>query len=184
MEMAEKVKYNVADVIAEYGRRLFGYIRGKVNTEADAEDLLQDVWYQFSSLSDMNEIQSMSGWLYQVAKNKVKDFYRKKKPEALEDFSYENDEGEISFRDLLLATDADPELKMFKEIFWEELMAGLDELPPNQKEVFILNELEDMTLQEIADKNNENIKTVISRKGYAVKHLRTRLTHLYNELNT
>ena len=74
-------------------------------------------------------------------------------------------------------------MAIFKEQFWHELMEALDELPENQREVFLLNEIEDYTLQEIADKKNENLKTIISRKGYAVKHLRKRLQHLYNELN-
>ncbi|MCE3227244.1 MAG: polymerase, sigma-24 subunit, subfamily [Bacteroidetes bacterium] len=83
----------------------------------------------------------------------------------------------------MLADDSDPAMKLFKDLFWEELMAGLDELPANQREVFILNELEDMTLQEIADMKNENLKTIISRKGYAVKHLRNHLSELYKEFN-
>ena len=84
---------------------------------------------------------------------------------------------------MLLDENASPELALFKEEFWSELMQALDELPENQKEVFLLNEIEDFTLQEIADQKGENLKTIISRKGYAVKHLRKRLQHLYNELN-
>jgi len=83
-----------------------------------------------------------------------------------------------------LADDSgNPELAMFKEAFWQEMTAALDELPENQREVFVLNEIEDETLQEIADKTGTKLKTVISRKGYAVKHLRKRLSHLYDELN-
>jgi RNA polymerase sigma factor (sigma-70 family) len=183
MEMAETAKQNIVGTISEYGKRLFGFIRSKVRSEEDAEDLLQDVWYQFSNLSNINEIESVSGWLYQVARNKVTDFYRKKKSTSIEDYTYENEDGELNFKEILLADESDPASKLFKEVFWEELMAGLDELPPNQREVFILNELEDMTLQEIADKTNESIKTIISRKSYAVKHLRKRLSNLYNEFN-
>ena len=75
-----------------------------------------------------------------------------------------------------------PELALFKELFWKELFTSLDELPENQKQVYILNELEDLTLQEIALQTGENLKTIISRKGYAVKHLRSKLNYLYNEL--
>lgn len=184
MEMAEKANRNIVGTINEYGKRLFGFIRSKVRSEEDAEDLLQDVWYQFSKLSNINELESVSGWLYQIARNRVTDFYRKKKTQSIEDFSYENEDGEWSIRDILLADDSDPDVKLFKELFWEELMLGLDELPEKQREVFVLNELEDFTLQEIADQKQENIKTIISRKGYAVKHLRARLTALYQEFNT
>lgn len=94
------------------------------------------------------------------------------------------DEDELPIKEILLLDEsANPELAIFKEQFWDELMSALDELPENQREAFILNEIEDFTLQEIADKNGENLKTIISRKGYAVKHLRKRLKNLYNELN-
>ena len=181
--MAEIARQNITETIAEYGKRLFGFIRSKVKTDEDAEDLLQDVWYQFSKLSSLDEIESVSGWLFRVTRNKVTDFYRKKKSISVEDFSYETEEGETNFLELLMADDPDPSIRMFKELFWEELMLGLEELPPNQREVFIQNELEDLTLREIASKTGESIKTIISRKGYAVKHLRKRLAELYHEMN-
>jgi RNA polymerase sigma factor (sigma-70 family) len=124
----------------------------------------------------------VSGWLYQVARNKVTDLYRKKKTGLLDDYNYENEEGGFNLKEILLMDDTDPDGMMFKEMFWEELMAALDELPNNQRQVFILNELEDLTLQEIANQSGENIKTIISRKGYAVKHIRKRLAFLYNEI--
>jgi RNA polymerase sigma factor (sigma-70 family) len=179
-------KNSISDTIKTYGQRLFGFIRAKVNSNEDAEDLLQDVWYRFSQLSNLDELESVSGWLYQVARNRVTDFYRKKKTDALEDHSYENEEGEINIKDILLADDTHhPELKQFKNLFWDELLKALDELPANQRNVFVRNELEDESLQQIAETTGENIKTIISRKGYAVKHLRTRLNALYEEfINT
>lgn len=178
-------KKGISDTIKTYGQRLFGFIRSKVNSNEDAEDLLQDVWYRFSQLSNLDELESVSGWLYQVARNRVTDFYRKKKDDALEDYSYENEEGEINIKDILLADDTHhPELKQFKNLFWDELLKALDELPSNQREVFVRNELEDESLQQIADSTNENLKTIISRKGYAVKHLRARLNALYEEFIT
>ena len=126
----------------------------------------------------------MSAWLYRVAQNRVTDNYRKKKTENLEDFTYENDENEISFKEILLLDEnASPELTMFKEEFWNQLMDALEDLPESQREVFLLNEIEDFTLQEIADQKGENLKTIISRKGYAVKHLRKKLHNLYKEIN-
>lgn len=181
--MSKETEKSITKTVNQFGKRLFGFIRGKVKTQEDAEDILQDVWYQLSSLDDLEEVENVSGWLYQVAKNKVIDLYRKKKTDSLEDFNYENDEGEIDFKEILLIDDSEsPELQMFKDLFWEELMEALDELPENQRQVFVLNEFEDLTLQEIADKNNENLKTIISRKGYAVKHLRKKLKYLYEVL--
>ena len=184
--MAEEKKTTISDNFKTYGQRLFGFIRSKVNSNEDAEDLLQDVWYRFSQLTNLDELESVSGWLYQVARNRVTDFYRKKKNDSLEDYTYENEEGELNIKDILLADDTHhPELKQFKNIFWDELLKALDELPTNQREVFVLNELEEISLQEIANRNGENLKTIISRKGYAVKYLRTRLESIYNEfINT
>ena len=182
--MSNERHFSITETVQQFGKRLFGFVRGKVKTTEEAEDILQDVWYQFSRLSNLDELENVSAWLYRVAQNRVTDNYRKKKTENLEDYTYENDENEISFKEILLLDEnASPELALFKEEFWNELMQALDELPENQKEVFLLNEIEDFTLQEIADQKGENLKTIISRKGYAVKHLRKRLQHLYNELN-
>ena len=182
--MSDERHFSITETVQQFGKRLFGFVHGKVKTTEEAEDILQDVWYQFSRLSNLDELENVSAWLYRVAQNRVTDNYRKKKTENLEDFTYENDENEISFKEILLLDEnASPELALFKEEFWSELMQALDELPENQKEVFLLNEIEDFTLQEIADQKGENLKTIISRKGYAVKHLRKRLQHLYNELN-
>ncbi len=182
--MSDERHFSITETVQQFGKRLFGFVRGKVKTTEEAEDILQDVWYQFSRLSNLDELENVSAWLYRVAQNRVTDNYRKKKTENLEDYTYENDENEISFKEILLLDEnASPELALFKEEFWSELMQALDELSENQKEVFLLNEIEDFTLQEIADQKGENLKTIISRKGYAVKHLRKRLQHLYNELN-
>lgn len=177
-------KPTIVQTIGQYSKQLFRFIRGKVPTNEDAEDISQEVWYQFSKVWDIDEIESLSGWLYQVARSKITDRFRKKKTDVLSDFAYEDEEGEVNFKALMLADVAPlPEDAFFRELFWEELLNALEELPSNQKNVFIWNEMEDMTLQEIADKTGENLKTIISRKGYAVKFLRKRLQHLYNELN-
>ena len=182
--MSDERHFSITETVQQFGKRLFGFVRGKVKTTEEAEDILQDVWYQFSRLSNLDELENVSAWLYRVAQNRVTDNYRKKKTENLEDYTYENDENEISFKEILLLDEnASPELALFKEEFWSELMQALDELPENQKEVFLLNEIEDFTLQEIADQKGENLKTIISRKGYAVKHLRKKLHNLYKEIN-
>lgn len=182
--MSDNSKNTISTTISKFGKALTSFIRGKVSSSEDAEDIAQEVWYQLSNFSNIDDIESISGWLYQVARNKITDLYRKKKPEPLEDYSYENEEGEFSFKEMLLLDDSEnPDLALFKELFWSELLKALEELPENQKQVFILNEIEDFTLQEIADQTNENLKTIISRKGYAVKYLRKKLNYLYQELN-
>ena len=182
--MTQERNFSIAETVQQFGKKLFGFIRGKVKTTEEAEDILQDVWYQFSRLSNLDELENVSAWLYRVAQNRVTDNYRKKKTENLEDFTYENDENEISFKEILLLDEnASPELALFKEEFWNQLMDALEDLPESQREVFLLNEIEDFTLQEIADQKEENLKTIISRKGYAVKHLRKKLHNLYKEIN-
>jgi len=182
--MTETKQISLTDTIKKFGNKLFGFVRGKVKTNEDAEDILQEVWYQLSNLTNIDAIENTSAWLYSVSRNKITDFYRKKKTDNLEDYAYENEEGDFLIKNALLSDESnDPELAMFKELFWDELRLALDELPENQRHVFIQNEMEDKTLQEIADESGENLKTIISRKGYAVKHLRKKLFSLYNELN-
>lgn len=179
-KMAEKQSASLTEVVKNYGSQLLRFIKGKVE---DAEDILQEVWYQTSRLTNIDDLENVSAWLYSVTRNKITDNYRKKKSDSLDDYVYEDEDGSFSIKEILLADDSNnPELKMFKDIFWDELMKALEELPENQRRVFIQNEIEDRTLQEIADEENENLKTIISRKGYAVKHLRVKLRHLYNEL--
>ncbi len=177
--MAEQ---NVIQAVSTYGKQLFGFIRGRVPTDEDAEDILQDVWVQLSNQPEVEAIESVSGWLYRVARNRITDWFRKKKPESLEDYGYESEDGEWNITEVLLLDDFTPEDEHLRELFWEALFTALDELPEKQREVFVLNELEDMTLQAIADQKGENLKTIISRKGYAVKHLRKRLEDLYKDL--
>lgn len=191
MEIAEKItmpqqeKENIiSQTVSNYGGKLMSFIRPKVKNTEDAEDILQEVWYQFSSLTNLSEIVNVGGWLYRVTSNKIIDKYRKKKTENLEDFVYEDEDGTFSIKDILLLDDsAGPDVKMFQDEIWKKLFEALEELPEKQKLVYMENELNDKTLQEIADEQGENIKTIISRKNYAVKHLRNRLRQLYEDLN-
>ncbi len=181
ISMTEKSRHNLAQTVKDYGKRLFGFIRGRVKSDEDAEDILQDVWFQLSNVVNVDEIEQMSGWLFQVARNKIIDRYRKKTPDSLDSLTFENDDGEFNVMDILMTDDKSPETEYIREVFWRELFVALEELPENQRQVFVWNELEDKTLQEIADQTGENLKTIISRKGYAVKHLRKRLQSLYND---
>jgi len=182
---SEQNTNSISNTIQEFGEKLFGFVRKKVRTTEDAEDILQEVWFQLSNLEDIAELDNVSAWLYEVARNKITDKARKKTNLALEDYVYESEDGGFNFKEILLLDDSNnPELAFFKEIFWKEFQQALDELPLNQKEVFVLNEIEDLTLQEIANRQGEKLKTIISRKGYAVKHLRNKLNYLYKELTS
>jgi RNA polymerase sigma factor (sigma-70 family) len=180
--MAEGVERNIGSIIKEYGQRLFSFIRSRVRSNEDAEDILQDVWFQLSSLIDLDSIDHLSGWLHQVARNRIIDEYRKKKPEPFSQTLNDPVDEDFDIKEILLADTFSPEMDNLKEIFWQELMSSLDELPENQRQVYIWNEFEDMTLKQIAENTGENLKTIISRKGYAVKHLRKKLENLYQEL--
>ncbi len=172
---------SIIQTVRQYSKQLFAFVRGRVATDEDAEDILQDVWYEFGSRAELSAIEQVSGWLYRVARNKIVDKSRKKREERLDDYGYEDEDGGLSFRDILYAEAPTPEAEDLKQLFWEQLLLALDELPAAQRYAFIQNELEERTLQEIADETGEKLKTIISRKGYAVKHLRKRLESLYHE---
>ncbi|MGQ0740571.1 MAG: RNA polymerase sigma factor [Bacteroidota bacterium] len=177
--MARK-KQNIIQAVKNYGRRLLGFIRARVSSDEDAEDILQDVWYQLSSQAKLEDIESISGWLYRVAKNKITDTYRKNKTISWIEEAGENDE-EWVMPAFWMSAGKDPETVQLQKLFRETLFDALQELPENQRNVFVWNELDGKTLQEIADRENEKLKTIISRKGYAVQYLRRRMEFLYND---
>jgi RNA polymerase sigma factor (sigma-70 family) len=172
---------DIESAVKKNQRKIFGFIRNRVSNPADAEDILQEVWYQLSRIVNLDDIENMSAWLYKVARNKITDWYKKSKPVTVDNDLFEGDAG-VTIKNILFGHSETPEDKMFKDLFWQELMTGLNELPSNQKEVFIKNELEGLKLREIAEQSNEKLKTIISRKQYAVKHLRGKLKNLYDDL--
>lgn len=181
--MTEKRRQNIIQAVGNYSNRLFRFIRGRVSTDEDAEDILQDVWYQFSNVVDLDSIEQASAWLFTVARNKITDKYRKQQPSLLEDeLGYENEEGEWNVKEILLAENATPETEHLRNLFWHQLFSALDELPEEQRQVFVWNELEDIPFNEIASITGEKVNTLISRKRYAVLHLRNRLEELYKEI--
>ncbi len=173
----------ILKTISTYSRELLNFIRGRVSRTEDAEDILQDVWFQLTKLSDVNEIEQISALLYRVARNKIIDRSRKHTETSLTDLSFEDEEFDEGFElpSLMMIEGEDPESQLLKETFWNELFTSLDELPVNQRQTFIWNELEDKTLRQIAEETGENLKTIISRKGYAVRHLRKKLDSLYQD---
>ena len=182
--MSAKDKENITkNTVKTYGSKLMSFIRPKVKNTEDAEDILQEVWYQFSNLTNLSEIVNIGNWLYRVSSNKIIDKYRKKTTENLEDFGYEDEDGDFIIKEILLMDDSEnPEMKMFQNEVWKELQKALEELPEKQRIVFVENEMNDKTLQQIADEQGENIKTIISRKQYAIKYLRLKLQRLYDDL--
>ena len=180
--VTDQPKQNIIQAVRDYGKRLFHFIRGRVNTDEDAEDILQDVWYQFSNIMNSEPIEQTSAWLYRVARNRIIDKYRRQEPGSLEEVLTGDEESEFNFSRILLADGANPETEHLRNLFWEQLFAALDELPEEQKQVFVLNELEDISFNEISERTGEKINTLISRKRYAVLHLRKRLEQLYKEI--
>jgi RNA polymerase sigma factor (sigma-70 family) len=180
-EMTTEQKSNITRVINDYSRRLLGFIRKRVSNEADAEDILQDVFYQF--IGNTQPIEQLTAWLFTVARNKITDKQRKKKPEALEDL-YATAEEEVAFdwTEIFFDDTDNPETTYLRNLFWEALDNALNELPPEQKEVFIMNEIDGTPFKEIAEKTGQTINTLLSRKRYAVLHLRDRLSVLKDEL--
>jgi RNA polymerase sigma factor (sigma-70 family) len=180
--MAEQRKQNIIEAVKNYGKRLFYFIRGKVGTDEDAEDILQDVWYQFSNVINSQPVEQTGAWLFRVARNRIIDKYRRQQPASLENEMMGDEENEFHLKEFLLPVDPGPETDLLRDLFWEELFSALKELPEEQRQVFIWNELEDISFNEIAERTNENINTLISRKRYAVLHLRKRLEQLYKEI--
>jgi RNA polymerase sigma factor (sigma-70 family) len=171
---------NIRQAVQDYGKRLFGFIRSRVKNDEDARDILQDVWYQLSAVIDTEPIAQLSAWLYRVTRNRIVDKSRKQSTLSLDEMIYEDEDGDLVYPEMLFADNSDADREFEREMFMDALFEALNELPEKQREVFVLNELEDMTLQQIADRSGESIKTIISRKRYAIAHLRERLQNFYN----
>lgn len=187
VNMSPPQQETITQTVLIYGKKLFDFIRRRVATDEDAEDILQDVYYQFVSNSLTEPIEQVSSWLYKVAGNKVIDWYRKKKPVSLEsltvthpDDAEETETGGLP--EYLLSDSAFmPDELLSRDLFWEVLQEALDELPDIQRDVFVMHELEDMSFRQIEEITGVNQNTLLSRKRYAVMHLRKRLREFYNE---
>jgi len=181
--MPEEKNNTIIQAISSYGKNLLGFIRRRVKNDADAEDILQDVWYQFSSVINSEPIEQTGAWLYRVARNKILDKHKKHTETLLDDMlPVEDDEDSLDFKAILMTEGKTPETEYLRNLFWEQLFMALDELPNEQRQVFIWQELEDIPFKEIAERTGENVQTLVSRKRYAVLHLRKRLKQLYEEI--
>lgn len=182
LDMAAERNKNITSTIKSISSRLFGFIKQRVASAEDAEDILQEVFYQFAGNTE--PIEQATGWLYKVARNKIIDSYRKHKLPLADDVlsNTETEEDSFDWKEMLLPSDSNPETEYLRNIFWEELKAALDELPAAQRDIFIQNEIEGIAFKDIAEQTGEPVATLISRKRYAVLHLRERLGNLKDEL--
>lgn len=170
---------NILSAIRSYGNGLLRFIRERVNSDSDAEDILQDVWYQLSAIINSQPVEEMGAWLYRVARNKVIDKHRKKTESPWQSSPADVDEEPYA---RYLHSDHTPETLYFDRMVWEETWLALEALPPEQKNVFIWHELDGESFEEISRRTGEPVGRLVSRKYYAVQYLRKRLRVLYEEL--
>jgi RNA polymerase sigma factor (sigma-70 family) len=185
--MAIEQDQRISDVVEQEQSRLRNFIRRRVPDPGDAEDILQDVFYELVEANRLlMPIEHVTGWLFRVARNRITDLFRKKKPENFSDTavagSSEDDEGlQLQIEDLLPSPDAGPDALFARNLLIDELESALDELPDEQREVFVAHEFEGRSFKEIAAETGVSVNTLLSRKRYAVLHLRERLQTIYKE---
>jgi RNA polymerase sigma factor (sigma-70 family) len=166
---------SLSDIFRRERGRLRGFVRRRVADERDVEDILQDVFYELVEADRLMKPVDMAGaWLFRVARNRIVDFFRKKHPVPLDD--------DLSIEELLPSPDAGPDAAFARSLLWEELEAALDELPEEQREVFIAHEIDGRSFKEIAQETGIPVNTLLSRKHYAVLHLRERLKEINEEI--
>ena len=173
----------ISEIIAQERSRLRNFIRRRVPDPSDAEDIVQEVFYELVEANRLlMPIEHVTGWLFRVARNRITDLFRKKKPESFSDAAVEGEGGEVlQIEDLLPSPDAGPEALFFRNVLLEELELALDELPEEQRDVFVAHELEGRSFKEMAAETGVSVNTLLSRKRYAVLHLRERLQSIYDE---
>lgn len=182
--MSERRKSQITGIVAQAGQKLARFIRARVANESDAEDILQDVWRQLVATLEDGPIEHVMAWLYTVTRNRIINQYRKPQMASLDAAEQEmgllEDASELA--EPFLRDDMTPESESLRRFFWEQLHAALAELPPEQRQVFVWHELEDLSFQEMVALTGENLNTLLSRKRYAVMHLRRRFESLRDEL--
>lgn len=176
----------LSEVIEGETRRLRNFIRTRVPNEADVEDVLQDVLAELVAIHDVIEpVRQAGAWLFRVARNRIIDRFRRQRPAPVP-FDTAGDEAfpGVMLESLLASPEDGPEEVLARDILLEELSAALDELPPEQREIFLAHELEGHSFKELAEQTGLSVNTLLSRKHYAVRHLRERLRAIYLEYVT
>jgi RNA polymerase sigma factor (sigma-70 family) len=173
----------ITEVVKREQSRLRNFIRRRVPDPRDAEDILQEVFYELVEANRLlMPIEHVTGWLFRVARNRITDLFRKKTPESFSDAAVADDEEELlHLEDLLPSPDAGPEALYARSLLLDELEFALDELPDEQREVFVGHELEGRSFKQMAAETGVSVNTLLSRKRYAVLHLRGRLRSIYDE---
>jgi RNA polymerase sigma factor (sigma-70 family) len=173
----------ISEAVAKQGARLRNFIRKRVPNEADVEDLLQEVFYELVEANRLlMPIEYVTGWVFQVARNRITDLFRKKKPETFSDAAVLDEEGELlRIEDLLPSPDAGPEAVYVRNEMLQELELALSELPEEQRQIFLAHEFEGRSFKELSEESGVSINTLLSRKRYAILHLRQRLRGIHDE---
>ena len=181
--MALERAQRISEVVKREQSRLRNFIRRRVPDPRDAEDILQDVFYELVEANRLlMPIEHLTGWLFRVARNRITDLFRKKKPESFSDTAVADEDDELlQLEDLLPSPDAGPEALYARNALLDELELAVDELPEEQREVFVAHELEGRSFKEMAAETGVSVNTLLSRKRYAVRHLRERLQSMYDE---
>jgi RNA polymerase sigma factor (sigma-70 family) len=184
--MALEQDQRITEVVEREQSRLRSFIRRRVPDPLDVEDILQDVFYQLVEANRLLvPIEHVTGWLFRVARNRIIDLFRKKKRDSFTDAAMVDDEGELlRLEDLLPSPAAGPEAMYLRNLLLDQLEDALDELPDEQREVFVAHELEARSFKELAAESGVSMNTLLSRKRYAVKHLRQRLQDIYDEFTS
>jgi RNA polymerase sigma factor (sigma-70 family) len=182
--MAHEQDERISEVVTRERSRLRNFIRRRVPDPRDAEDILQDVFYELVEANRLlMPIEHITGWLFRVARNRITDLFRKKKPESFSDTAVAGEDDEpLQWEELLPSPDAGPEALYARNVLLDELEVAVDELPEEQREVFVAHELEGRSFKEMAAETGVSVNTLLSRKRYAVLHLRQRLQSTYDEL--
>ena len=175
--------HRISEIIAAERSRLRAFIRSRVPDPSDVEDIVQEVFYQLVEANRLlMPIEHVTGWLFRVARNRIIDLLRKKRPEAFSDAAVEGEGGEmLQIEDLLPSPDAGPEALYFRHVLLDELELALEELTEEQRDVFVAHELEGRSFKDLAAETGVSVNTLLSRKRYAVLHLRERLQSVYDE---
>jgi RNA polymerase sigma factor (sigma-70 family) len=173
----------ITDVVANEQSRLRNFIRRRVPDPSDVEDIVQEVFYELVEANRLlMPIEHVTGWLFRVARNRITDLFRKKKPELFSDAAIEDETGELlQIEDLLPSPDAGPEALYLRHLLLDEMELALDELPDDQRDVFVAHELEGRSFKELSAESGVSVNTLLSRKRYAVLHLRQRLQSIHDE---
>jgi len=181
--MALEQDQRITEVVNRERSRLRNFIRRRVPDPGDAEDILQDVFYELVEANRLlMPIEHITGWLFRVARNRITDLFRKKRPQSFSDTAVTDEDDELlQLEDLLPSPDAGPEALYVRSILLDELELALDELPEEQHDVFVAHELEGRSFKEISAETGVSVNTLLSRKRYAVLHLRKRLQRIYDE---